>query len=167
MYSDFILMSKLSIDLATGRQVKDFKFKELLVYYETPKNLIKVSPTILISILPFANYVVFPLAYRFPRYLLSSHYWTPEQRTTFMWEDHVSRMRYYTAVYHRLLEKHSLIYLYEHRMLFHQIFRLLGSGHHPSVAQLVHLKSYFSSSSSLYGLPNLTSNHLVGRGKTV
>lgn len=36
--------------------------KELELYYHMPRDMMKVAPVLLISALPFANYVVFPLA---------------------------------------------------------------------------------------------------------
>lgn len=37
--------------------------REIELYHQMPKDMLKVAPVILLSALPFANYVVFPVAY--------------------------------------------------------------------------------------------------------
>lgn len=36
--------------------------KEIELYYQMPRDMLKIAPVLLISALPFANYVIFPLA---------------------------------------------------------------------------------------------------------
>lgn len=36
--------------------------KELELYYQMPREMMKIAPVLLVSALPFANYVVFPIA---------------------------------------------------------------------------------------------------------
>lgn len=37
--------------------------RELEIYYQMPKDMLRVAPVLALSALPFANYVIFPLAY--------------------------------------------------------------------------------------------------------
>lgn len=37
--------------------------KEIELYHQMPKDMRKVAPVLLLSALPFANYVIFPMAY--------------------------------------------------------------------------------------------------------
>lgn len=37
--------------------------RELEIYYQMPKDMLRVAPVLAMSALPFANYVIFPLAY--------------------------------------------------------------------------------------------------------
>lgn len=140
--------------------MSDLKFKELLVYYETPKDLIRVSPTIVISALPFANYVMFPLAYRFPRYLLSQHYWTAEQKINFQTDAHRDKVRHYGAVFQDFEKRMSLINEDGDRNECRAILDQLRTGLHPRIEQVLRIKSYFSSPSCL-SLSQLPSSHQV------
>lgn len=36
--------------------------RELEIYYQMPKDMLRVAPVLALSALPFANYVIFPLA---------------------------------------------------------------------------------------------------------
>lgn len=36
--------------------------KELELYYQMPKDMFRVAPVLMLSALPFANYIIFPLA---------------------------------------------------------------------------------------------------------
>lgn len=142
-----------------GRSVTDFNFKELLIYYETPKDLVRVSPTILISLLPFANYVIFPIAYRFPRYLLSQHYWTLEQRVTFTLDQHEKNAQNYASVLKHLQSRQSLIPEAD-RENCKRMFEQLESGMHPSAEKILAVRSCFSLP-HCYGLRQLSSRHQV------
>jgi len=52
---------------------------DLEVYTNLPRELVRVAPVLLVSALPFAQNIVFPLALMFPRRLLSAHFWNEEQ----------------------------------------------------------------------------------------
>lgn len=160
LYKDFKQLTKLSIDLKLGRPVSDLTFTELLIYYQTPKDLIRVSPTILISILPFANYLIFPLAYRFPKYLLCQHYWTLEQKFNFQIEEHEKRVQNLPSLFRHLQNKESEVADSEDGIRVRHMLSQLASGTHPRAEDVLLLKSHFSSS-GCYGLRQLTSRHQV------
>jgi LETM1-like protein len=56
---------------------------ELELHFQMPRDMIRVAPVLVLSALPFANYVVFPMAYIFPRKLLCRHFWSLQQRADF------------------------------------------------------------------------------------
>lgn len=45
-----------------GGGVHSLTFKDIEVHYRMPTEMMRVAPVLLISALPFANYVVFPIA---------------------------------------------------------------------------------------------------------
>lgn len=57
--------------------------REIELYQQMPRDMMKVAPVIIFSALPFAFYVLLPLIYALPKQLLTSHFWTPEQKTKF------------------------------------------------------------------------------------
>jgi hypothetical protein len=46
----------------TGAGVESLKLKEIIHLYRMPREMLRVAPVLLISALPFANYIVFPVA---------------------------------------------------------------------------------------------------------
>ncbi|XP_076022271.1 LETM1 domain-containing protein 1 [Genypterus blacodes] len=69
--------------LSSGIQVKDLPYRDMEKLRQFRRDLIKAIPLVLISIPPFANYLVFVLMYFFPRQLLIPHFWTPKQQVEF------------------------------------------------------------------------------------
>lgn len=56
----YLKVSRISSNSPEG--LRALTRKELELYLQLPKDMKKVAPVLLISALPFANYVVFPLA---------------------------------------------------------------------------------------------------------
>lgn len=46
----------------SGEGIYSLAYKDIEVYYRMPTEMMRVAPVLLISALPFANYVVFPIA---------------------------------------------------------------------------------------------------------
>lgn len=159
LYSDVLEYMKVSKGLALGNDVKKLTYKELMNHYEVPKALSKVLPTLFISALPFANYVVFPLAYKYPRTFLSTHYWSLEQRVDFALDDHKKRLLYYKPVFRHLQNNLKLIADEQIREKLQSIFYTIGSGMHPQLEHVLVVNSVFRGNP--YGLHYLSSGHLV------
>uniref|UniRef100_A0A0L8HFH9 Reverse transcriptase domain-containing protein n=1 Tax=Octopus bimaculoides TaxID=37653 RepID=A0A0L8HFH9_OCTBM len=87
---DFIADTRMyynvTTELWTGKSLNCFSRKELEIYKQYPKDVWKVSPTLIISALPFANYVVFPIAYMYPKWFLSPHFWSDKHKEM-IWGD--------------------------------------------------------------------------------
>ena len=63
-YTDMKKYFKInSIMNSSERGIKALTRKEMETYQQMPKDMMKVAPVLLISALPFANYVIFPLAW--------------------------------------------------------------------------------------------------------
>lgn len=133
--------------------------QEIEVYFQTPKDMFKVAPVLLISALPFANYVVFPLAYMYPRLFLTSHFWTPEQKIEFNQIYLKHRLTYNKPVFRSLQAKLNHLKDEGDAEKMNKILGLLGSGRHPSVEQILSTKEIFTKPP--YNLESLNNRHLV------
>jgi hypothetical protein len=51
-----------SIKISSDKGMRALTRKEMELYLQMPKDILKVAPVLIISALPFANYVVFPVA---------------------------------------------------------------------------------------------------------
>lgn len=133
--------------------------KELEIYCRMPKDMVRVAPVLILSTLPFANYVIFPLAYFFPRNLLSSHFWSLQQRTQFAVLEQKHKLKYYKPVFRCLQAKLHLLKENPLYPYWTSCVALLGSGLHPTpenVAQCVHLFGH----KQLYNIDKIGSNHV-------
>lgn len=62
-FSDMKMYLKISrIVNSSTKGLKALTRKELELYNQIPKDMVKVAPVLLSSALPFASYVIFPLA---------------------------------------------------------------------------------------------------------
>lgn len=59
----------------------------------------KVAPVFLISALPLANYVIFPLAYMYPRTFLSPQFWSIQQKFQFQTDFLRERLKHNMRVF--------------------------------------------------------------------
>lgn len=134
--------------------------KELEVYHQLPKDMKKVAPVFVISALPLANYVLFPLAYMYPRTFLSTQFWSVQQRAQFKSEYLRERLRHNGRVFRYLQIKSD-----ESRndTLYKElkgVVGLLGSGLHPNVDQMLEINEMFTRAP--FSLNELPGHHLVG-----
>lgn len=162
LLKDTMLYVKISANLRFGFNVRNLTYKELVVYNEIPRALMKVGPTLILSALPAAQYVIFPLAYKFPKYLLSQHFYSIEQRVDFSVADLTKRLHHSRPVFRHLQEKVDQIKGTEGdpdvKQKCQEVFDLLGSGFHPSIDQVLQLKPVFESNP--FGLRYLKGPHL-------
>ncbi|KAL1123757.1 hypothetical protein AAG570_001530 [Ranatra chinensis] len=131
---------------------------ELEIYHRLPKDMYRVAPVLLVSAIPFANYVAFPLAYYFPRYLLSSHFWSLQQRIQFAVLDQKMKLKHYKPVFRCLQASLGTIKGDKLYPVWRQCIALLGSGLHPSPQHISVCAKLFSERP--YGLQSLSSKHL-------
>ncbi|XP_029657199.1 LETM1 domain-containing protein 1 [Octopus sinensis] len=103
---DFIADTRMyynvTTELWTGKSLNCFSRKELEIYKQYPKDVWKVSPTLIISALPFANYVVFPIAYMYPKWFLSPHFWSDKHKEMIWGEILAKRMNHCSPVIYYL-----------------------------------------------------------------
>lgn len=135
---------------------------EIECYYQTPKDMAKVAPTLIISALPFMNYIVFPLAYMYPRTFLTTHFWSLQQQSEFRTSYLRERFVYNKPVFRRLQAKLSTLKKTQDKESYEKmahILGLLGSGTHPSANDIIEVKDIFAKAP--YNLDSLSNRHLI------
>ncbi|XP_038608789.1 LETM1 domain-containing protein 1 isoform X2 [Tachyglossus aculeatus] len=108
----------------------------------------------ILSIPPFANYLVFLLMYLFPRQLLIRHFWTPAQRAEFLDVYHAVRRRAHPLVLSGLDRAAGPAA----RRHLQRLCARLQAGDHPKVAQLLAVRDCFTDRP--LGLRRLPAAHL-------
>lgn len=138
--------------------IDSFTREELQLTYTVRRDLIKISPVLLISAIPFTNYIIYPLAYYFPRYLLTAHYWTLQQRLEFMLLDHKKRLKHNRPLFRCMqAELHTI----EDQLLktkWNSVIACLGSGTHPYTKDILACSKLFMEKP--YALQNLKRKHI-------
>lgn len=128
----------------TNVSIHNLNRSELELYHSMPKDIMKIAPVLLVSTLPLANYVIFPLIFYFPRQLLTKHFWTIQQRAEFNVLNLRGRLTSNRPVFRHLQSKLYKVpnnaYL---RDKWGRILGLLGSGQHPTVAEILECKELF------------------------
>ncbi|KAJ9581973.1 hypothetical protein L9F63_003663 [Diploptera punctata] len=117
--------------------------KEIELYLQMPKDMIRVAPMLILSTLPFANYVVFPLVYLFPRQLLCQHFWTLQQRTEFAMLRQRNKLYNYKPVFRCLQAQLDTVIGREEYDNWANILGLLGSGLHPKADDIIRSAELF------------------------
>ncbi|XP_060520528.1 LETM1 domain-containing protein 1-like isoform X3 [Cylas formicarius] len=68
---------------ASSGDFKKLIRREIELYDQMPKDMLKVTPTLILASLPVVFYFILPLLYFFPKQLLCSHFWTSDQKMRF------------------------------------------------------------------------------------
>lgn len=133
--------------------------EELRISYTMRKDLIKICPVLLISALPFTNYVIFPLAYCFPRHLLTTHYWTLQQRLDFMLLHHKKRLKHNRPLFRCMQAELHNIKNQILNLKWSGIIACIGSGTHPQAKDIIACSELFTVHP--FSLNNLKRKHTV------
>jgi len=88
---------------------------------------------------------MFYLLYRyyFPKYLLSSHFWSLQQRFNFALEDHTKSLHYFKPTFRSMQSRVSSVQDVNLRASMNVILSKLASGVHPSVEEILAVKVLF------------------------
>ncbi|XP_048379432.1 LETM1 domain-containing protein 1 isoform X2 [Stegostoma tigrinum] len=127
-----------------GLKYSQLHYREMEKLRRFRRDIIKVIPVVLLSLPPFANYMVFVLMYFFPRQLLISHFWTPEQQKEFMEIYHSLRARVYPNAVKNLIKAVSKV---PDKRLKNELLQLgtkVQEGIHPEISQLYLVAKLFS-----------------------
>ncbi|XP_076874829.1 LETM1 domain-containing protein 1 [Brachyhypopomus gauderio] len=81
--------------LSNNLDYQKLSYREMEKQRQFRRDMIKAIPLVIISVPPFANYIVFVLMYLFPRQLLIRHFWTPQQLVDFRAVYHEQRARHH------------------------------------------------------------------------
>ncbi|KAG8224677.1 hypothetical protein J437_LFUL003792, partial [Ladona fulva] len=143
-----------------SRGFKSLTRSEIEIYFRMPREMKKVAPVLILSTLPFANYVVFPLAYMFPKRLLSSHFWTLQQRLEFSVDDLRKRLYNNRPVFRCLQVRLDSIESDKSYRDWAYVLSLLGSGVHPDIKLILKCARLFEGEP--YHFSCLYNNHVNG-----
>lgn len=157
-YQDIKLFASVVVQLRQGKIFQQLTRREIEKYHAMPGEILRVAPVLLISALPFANYVIFPIAYVFPKNLLSVHFWSIQQKVEFSLQDHKQKLHNYRPVFRHLQSKVSTISDATLQNKCAQIFFKLGSGTHPTVFEILEVKEVFCKEP--YSLRHLPFSHI-------
>ncbi|XP_074662286.1 LETM1 domain-containing protein 1-like [Tubulanus polymorphus] len=141
-FNDFKEFYKVSVGVWSATPLNTFTWRQLDAYRKMPRDMLKVAPVLLISALPFGPYFIFPIAYFFPRFLLSRQFWTADQERDFTLRTLKHRLHHYRAICNALHVNTETIPkpLQDE---FWSILEKLESGQHPSTEEILDLKPMF------------------------
>ncbi|XP_062397007.1 LETM1 domain-containing protein 1 [Sardina pilchardus] len=132
-------------------------YRELEKLRQFRRDMIKGIPLLLISIPPFANYVVFLLMYLFPRHILIPHFWTSQQLVEFQAVNHSHRAQSYRPVIDGLMRAVPSVKDVNLQMCLKELCGKVQGGGHPTVSEVHALRPLFAGST--LGLKSLYADH--------
>lgn len=124
--------------------LKALNRKELELYMQMPRDMMKVAPALIVVALPLVGYVAMPLIFAFPQQFLCSHFWTAQQRSDFQEVALQKRLRNNKPVLRILQSKLKDTKKHESHQELEHILGMLGSGFLPSVESLLRVKDIFA-----------------------
>ncbi|KAM9350389.1 LETM1 domain-containing protein 1 [Symphorus nematophorus] len=98
LFRDTKEVRRIKAKMYSGVQFQDLPYRDMEKLRQFRRDMIKAIPLVVISIPPFANYLVFVLMYFFPRQLLIPHFWTPRQQVEFKGLYHSLRAQHHWPV---------------------------------------------------------------------
>lgn len=143
----------------SGKSLSHLTRSEIELYEQMPRDMRKVAPFLLISALPFTYYVIFPLAYYFPRQLLCRHFWNLQQKSEFNVVYLNKRLIHNKPVFRHLQLQLPQLKGHDLHKKWSNVLGLLGSGVQPTAQQILECKDLFSNGP--YHLMYLSGNHVV------
>ncbi|CAL4243852.1 unnamed protein product, partial [Meganyctiphanes norvegica] len=155
-FRDYVkLLVRLSLPSV---KLKEQTYRNLQIYHYMPWDMIRVTPMLLVSAVPFGQNIAIPISFYFPRHLLSYHFWTIQQKREFG-AIKLKKRLYNARPVFRCLQSH-LYTIKEHddRGKFQRIFFKLGSGIHPTTQEILELLPVFRDGT--YHLNAIYSKHV-------
>ncbi|XP_053311772.1 LETM1 domain-containing protein 1 [Spea bombifrons] len=127
-----------------GLQFHQLPYREMEKLRQFRQDIRKAAPVVIISIPPFANYLVFLLMYLFPRQLLIRHFWTPKQQEEFLDIYHGMRLEVYDDVLDGLLKAVPQVTDQHLQSQMIQLCTQVKHGSHPQVNDIHAVRAAFS-----------------------
>uniref|UniRef100_A0A8C0PT09 Letm1 RBD domain-containing protein n=1 Tax=Canis lupus familiaris TaxID=9615 RepID=A0A8C0PT09_CANLF len=142
-------------DAKKARRIKTNMWKHNIKFHQLPyremehlrqfrRDVTKCLFLGIISIPPFANYLVFLLMYLFPRQLLIQHFWTPKQQIDFLDIYHALRKQSHPEILCYLEKVIPLISDAGLRWHMTELCTKIQHGTHPTVHDILALRQCFS-----------------------
>ncbi|XP_051818776.1 LETM1 domain-containing protein 1 isoform X5 [Antechinus flavipes] len=156
MYSVFVKgFQMLLADAKKARRIKTFMRQKKVMFHQLSyrdmehlrqfrQDIVKCLFLGIISIPPFANYLVFLLMYLYPRQLLIHHFWTSKQQLEFLDIYHARRKQSHPKILSCLEKATLLIPNPVHQWHFTQLYVKVQKGDPPVVNDLLPLRTCFS-----------------------
>lgn len=132
--------------------------QEIELFQKMPSDMWRIAPVLLLSAIPFGNYVIFPLALIKPRTLLCSHFWSIQQRSNFAVANMTDRIIHNRPVFRCLQAQLDQIKDESMREQWSHVLGLIGSGVHPTATDVISCKQLFTDGP--YSLANLSHGHI-------
>ncbi|XP_050683191.1 LETM1 domain-containing protein 1 [Leptidea sinapis] len=148
----------LRINLVKDQSFSNMSRQDIELYEKMPSDMWRIAPVLILSAIPFGNYIIFPLAFLKPKMLLCSHFWSIQQKAEFSIQILTERLKNNRVVLRSLQAKMDAIPDTEIKKKWERILALLGSGVHPSVSDILNCKELFIKEP--YHLSSLSYNHL-------
>lgn len=95
----------------------------------------------------------------YPRHLLTSHFWSLQQRIEFLELFLKDRTAYNRKIFRKLQENLNATEGLPYHKEFNYVLGLLGSGTHPTAEDILAVRDIFNTNP--YDLNSLSSSHLV------
>lgn len=164
-YREIVVFIKARKKAKSHEQLRALSREEIELWYQIPKDIVTVAPLFIVSAAPFANYVLFPLAYIRPKYFLSSHFWSRQQRAQF-WSDFLTKRLHYNLTVFRFLQANVVdIKNVEPDVMdkWQVVVEKLHMGKQPSLTEIIESRDVFEHEPyHLNLLPNLHLKRLCG-----
>ncbi|CAH2103613.1 unnamed protein product [Euphydryas editha] len=148
----------LRIKIAKNGGFSNMSRQDIELYQKMPSDMWRIAPVLILSAIPFGNYVIFPLAFLKPKTLLCSHFWSIQQKAEFTVQDLTNRLKNNKPVFRALQAKTDLVTPGELKKQWKRIIGLLGSGVHPTAQEVLACKDLFSKEP--YSLSTLSYSHM-------
>uniref|UniRef100_A0A3Q3XAX5 Letm1 RBD domain-containing protein n=1 Tax=Mola mola TaxID=94237 RepID=A0A3Q3XAX5_MOLML len=143
LFRDAKEMSRIKAKMfSDGVRFQDLPYRDMEKLRQVRRDMIKAIPLIVISIPPFANYLVFVLMYFFPRQLLIPHFWTPAQRVEFRGLYHCVRARHHRPVLKGLQNTSRPLKDGQNRLK--DLCAKVQNGQNPTASEILAVRGLFS-----------------------
>ncbi|XP_077450374.1 LETM1 domain-containing protein 1 [Stigmatopora argus] len=123
---------------------RDLSYREMEKLRQFRRDVLKGVPLVLLSIPPFANYLVFLLMYFFPRQVLTPHFWTPKQQVEFRQLYHSLRLGRHPAVIRELRRASGAVPDGDLRSRLDDLCTQVQKGSTPQVWEILAVRGLFS-----------------------
>ncbi|TKS76794.1 LETM1 domain-containing protein 1 [Collichthys lucidus] len=145
LFSDANEVKRIKLKMHYERlHYKDLPYRDMEKLRQFRRHVIKAIPLVLISIPPFANYLVFVLMYFFPRQLLIPHFWTPKQQAEFWEVYHSLRARYHWPVLKGLENTSNRVKDSQQQIHLKDLCAKVLRGENPRVSEILAVRGLFS-----------------------
>ncbi len=139
---------------------RTLSYKQLELYLSLPNDLYVVIPTLTMCALPVVGYGAIALAMAFPKYLLSSHFWTQEVKQEIRSAELKDRHMHYEQLLRELPRYARKMRNKPYYNECKAIFKGLSHGdYHPTAGEVLAIRRLFTKG-AVFHLSNLHHSHV-------